>query len=96
MQSQYKDKYITLCEIMIRKVWYFSRERQDALNRTKVGNGYRCEICGEIFSKLTVHHNNPHAGLRDGASDYLDKMFMSEDELTALCDSCHKNLHTSI
>lgn len=104
MLSKHINKYIILCEVQIRKVWYFSKERQQCLNRAAIKNdsgkiiAYKCEVCGiEVDKKtITVHHNNPHGHIDDSVKEYVLKMFVTPDELTCLCKDCHIKIHEEL
>jgi 5-methylcytosine-specific restriction endonuclease McrA len=61
--------------------------------KARVGRGrYKCAICNKTFKKVYVDHINPIVGDCGFTTwdSYINNMFCEEDNLQALCESCHK------
>lgn len=48
-------------------------------------SGFACQLCSNESSTLHVHHNAYISG--------RDPWDYDEDQLTVLCEECHKNIH---
>lgn len=79
----------------IRQCWLRSRERMNALKRTR----YTCEQCGAKQSKakgrevvLEVHHTKL-ADLERLIDLCYELLLHPSDTLKVLCKDCHKQLH---
>ena len=94
----------------IRRIWMLSPNRTEALTRAKAVQpyikadgtegkrllflGYRCEVCGEVFVKVEVHHINPVGNMIGMVMvDALASMFCNADKLMVLCKECHLAIH---
>lgn len=73
---------------MLRRIWFFSPERRDAIKRA---NG-TCEKCGSKVDKLHADHIlpvvNPETGFVDW-NQYIDRMFCGATGLQVICEECH-------
>lgn len=76
----------------IRRIWFYSPLRREAMNRTKEGQYYRCQKCRGLHEKIQVDHKVPAVDPEKGWQGYdlfITNMFCPIDELQNLCESCH-------
>jgi 5-methylcytosine-specific restriction endonuclease McrA len=72
-----------------RRLFLFSPLHRDILARARIARGlYRCEICHALEKKLQVDHIKPVALAKDW-NEYIDFLFCPENELQAICKTCH-------
>ena len=73
----------------LRRLFLFSPLHRDILARARIARGmYRCEICQALEKKLQVDHIKPVALAIDW-NEYIDFLFCPENELQAICKTCH-------
>jgi len=74
---------------ILRKLWFFSRERYEALKKSK----YTCEKCGNKKKdghKLNVHHNKE---INWAAIYKVIRKELLHEDLQVLCLECHLKKH---
>ena len=88
-------KLIARIKGALRKVWYWSPARREALKKAKKGNAYKCAACGEYKVKVQVDHLFPVSDINgwDSWDNYINRLFCGE--LQVLCILCHKNKSVS-
>ncbi len=82
----------------IRRLWFYSFQRREAVKRCKEGKFYRCEKCKKLNEKIQVDHINPTVNPEtgwDGYDGFITRMFCPSDQLKNLCHGCHKVLTDS-
>lgn len=74
--------------IAMRQLWQrTSKARAICKKRAFIEKGmYKCEVCGDIVGDIKVDHN-VEVGDLDGG--YLERLWCSSSELTAMCAKCH-------
>lgn len=64
------------------------------------GNGYTCEICDAVVSKVEIDHDVP-CGSTPGSKGapasatwdgFINRLFCSVDGLRAVCKPCHERI----
>lgn len=91
IDNKLKQKLIS----RIRREWYWSDLRKNALSAAKYNNSYQCQECQIFFPKNGVqvdHHDpvvDPEKGFQ-GFDKYISRMFCSIKNLRVLCKGCHK------
>ena len=95
-----KRKRKTNIETALRLGWnYYDPARKAVIARCKEDtHTYRCEVCGQLFKKISVHHIVPIATLKQGATIncVCNTLFVAENWLKGVCTECHKTLHKAI
>ena len=97
IKKQIIKKRKTNIETALRRVWnYYDPARKAVIARCKIdANKFKCEICGQLFKNITVHHIVPIATKKQGASirSICTTLFIDETWLKGVCTECHKMLH---
>lgn len=92
-----EGKAKTRIKSRLRKEWYWSKPRTEALKKAQTNkelNEYRCANCNGIFpyKKVQVDHVtpvvDPDLGWQ-GWDTYIDRMFCPVENLQILCKPCH-------
>jgi hypothetical protein len=75
----------------IRRIWFYSPLRRDAVKRSKVDDFYRCEKCHGLQEKVHIDHIDPCVPLTgwEGYDSFITRMFCEPDRLQAICEKCH-------
>lgn len=78
----------------IRRVWFHSSLRREAVKRAKEGAFYRCNKCKGLHEKVQIDHIQPAIDPSIGWVGYdsfiTRLLYCGVDNLDALCVSCHK------
>lgn len=79
----------------LRKLWFYSPARRECVKRAK-DNGNKCERCNITQEKLEIDHKVAVANVKgwDGWDNYIERLFVDANGLTALCTYCHKSRTT--
>jgi DEAD/DEAH box helicase domain-containing protein len=67
--------------------------------RVRARDGYKCQVCGmpETTRQHDVHHKVPfRAFVRAGSPDHAQNEANRLDNLTTLCQSCHKKVEENV
>lgn len=75
----------------IRRIWFHSPLRREALKRAKVEEYYRCEKCKGLQEKVHVDHIEPCVPLTgwEGYDIFIGNLFCDTDKLQIICEKCH-------
>lgn len=80
----------------MRKVWYWSEERNEALRSAKVSRGlWKCEKCDfvGIRKEMAVDHIEPVVAVDSNDEDiwnsFIKRLFCGADGLQVICRECH-------
>lgn len=93
-----KAKTKTRIVAALRKIWFYSKLRRDAIKEAKDGDLIICAICGMSKDKVHVDHIKPITGLKGEWSwdTYINNLlFCNVNDLQVLCVDCH-NTKTQI
>lgn len=91
-----KSEFFGLFRSAIRKIWMYSKIRQEAVRRAKVApNQYLCSNCNDRFksNEIEVNHKYSCGSLREfeDFSPFISAMFQEDlDALEVLCKPCHR------
>lgn len=95
MGTKTKSEFFGLFRSAIRKIWMYSKIRQEAVRRAKVSpNQYLCANCNGRFKskEIEVDHTIPAGSLKEfeDFSPFIEKMFQENiDLLEVVCKPCH-------
>jgi hypothetical protein len=88
-----KKKYNPKTKIVpaVRRIWFYSPLRREAVNRAKEGEYYRCEKCHGLQEKVHIDHIDPCVPLTgwEGFDSFITRLFCEPDKLQAICEKCH-------
>lgn len=78
----------------LRKEWYWSKTRTEALNAAQEGSDFKCAECDGLFprKKIQVDHIDPVIDPVfgwQGWDVYIERMFCPVENLQILCKECH-------
>lgn len=75
----------------IRRIWFHSPLRREAVNRSKVEEYFRCEKCRGLQEKVYIDHITPCVPLTgwDGYDVFINNLFCDPSQLQAICEKCH-------
>jgi len=75
----------------IRRLWFHSPLRREAVNRCKVDEYFRCEKCRGLQEKIYIDHINPCVPLTgwSGYDVFIDNLFCDPSQLQSICEKCH-------
>jgi len=75
----------------VRRIWFHSPLRREALKRAKVDEYYRCEKCHGLQERVHIDHIDPCVPLTgwDGFDGFITRLFCEIDKLQIICEKCH-------
>jgi hypothetical protein len=75
----------------IRRIWFHSPLRREVVNRAKVDEYYRCELCRGLQEKVHIDHIEPCVPLTgwDGYDGFISRMFCDPSKMQVICEKCH-------
>ena len=94
--SKTKSEFFGLFRSAIRRIWMYSKIRQEAVRNAKVApNKYLCADCKECFksNEIQVDHVHPCGSLKEfeDFTPVMSKMFQEDlSLLEVVCLECHK------
>jgi hypothetical protein len=75
----------------VRRLWFHSPLRREAVNRAKVDEYYRCEKCRGLQEKVYIDHITPCVPVTgwEGYDVFINNLFCDPSQLQAICERCH-------
>ena len=75
----------------LRRIFFYSPTRQEALKIAKQKLGYKCAKCKKCFDKVKVDHIDPVVSLTGWTNwdDFINRLFCEIKKLQCLCEGCH-------
>lgn len=80
----------------LRKIWFYSSLRAEAVKLAKVGDKYKCAYCKDLFEKTQFDHIVPVGSAKneDGTYDWNrfigNLLYCPLDNIQSLCVNCHQ------
>ena len=81
----------------MRRLWFYSPHRREAVKRCKDGERYRCERCRRLTDKVQIDHFPPVVLVTgwDSWDGVYSRMFVDPNiGLRGLCKDCHDKVTT--
>lgn len=77
----------------IRRLWFHSPLRREALKRAKVDEFFRCEKCHGLQEKVHIDHIEPVVPLTgwEGYDSFVSRLFCDITMLQVICEKCHSH-----